>query len=179
MESWSWPPRYDAEYRPPNDQVHWFPVRETMDPEQRDEAILERIQQLMAYAWEKAPFYRKKWSEAGLEPGDITSLEAFESVPVIKKEELRLDQAANEPYGSYLCIDRAAWACARCSSPVSPARACPRSGSASSMRATSRCTTRAAWARSPRGCHSAPRPTSPACSPGWTCSTPRCATRPR
>lgn len=105
MESWSWPPRYDAEYRPPNDQVHWFPVRETMDPEQRDEAILERIQQLMAYAWEKAPFYRKKWSEAGLEPGDITSLEAFESVPVIKKEELRLDQAANEPYGSYLCID--------------------------------------------------------------------------
>lgn len=105
MEAWSWPPRYDADYRPPRDQEHWFPVRETMDPEQRDEAILERIQQLMAYAWEKAPFYRRKWSEAGLEPGDITSLEAFESVPVVKKEELREDQAANEPYGSYLCID--------------------------------------------------------------------------
>jgi phenylacetate-CoA ligase len=105
MESWSWPPSYDAEYRPPTEQKHWFPVRETMDPEQRDEAILGRIQQLMAYAWEHAPFYRRKWSEAGLEPGDITSLEAFEQVPVIYKEELRTDQAAHEPYGSYLCID--------------------------------------------------------------------------
>jgi phenylacetate-CoA ligase len=105
MESWSWPPSYDMEYRPPNGQEHWFPVRETMDPEQRDVAILGRIQQLMGYAWERAPFYRRKWSEAGLEPGDITSLEAFEQVPVIYKEELRTDQAAHEPYGSYLCID--------------------------------------------------------------------------
>lgn len=104
MESWSWPPRYDADYRPP-DQQHWFPVRETMDPEQRDEAILGRLQQLMTYAWERAPFYRRKWSEAGLEPGDITSLAAFEQVPVVYKEELRTDQAAHEPYGSYLCID--------------------------------------------------------------------------
>jgi phenylacetate-CoA ligase len=105
MESWGWPPRYDADYRPPVDQEHWFPVRETMDPEQRDEKILERIQQLMAYAWEHAPFYRKKWSAAGLEPGDITSLEEFERVPVIYKDELRTDQAENQPYGSYLCID--------------------------------------------------------------------------
>jgi phenylacetate-coenzyme A ligase PaaK-like adenylate-forming protein len=105
MESWSWPPRYDPGYRPPADQGHWFPVRETMEPERRDAKILERIQHLMAYAWERAPFYRRKWSEAGLEPGDITSLEDFERVPVIYKEELRTDQAANEPYGSYLCID--------------------------------------------------------------------------
>jgi phenylacetate-CoA ligase len=105
MESWSWPPRYDAEYRPEPDRQHWFPVRETMAPEQRDEKILERIQQLMSYAWDHAPFYRKKWTEAGLEPGDITSLDAFEAVPVIYKDELRTDQTANQPYGSYLCID--------------------------------------------------------------------------
>lgn len=105
MESWSWPPLYDVDYRPPHQQQHWFPVRETMDPQQRDEAILERIQQVMAYAWDRSPFYRQKWSAAGLQPGDITSLEAFEAVPVVRKEELRADQAAHEPYGSYLCID--------------------------------------------------------------------------
>ncbi|MGJ9413584.1 phenylacetate--CoA ligase family protein [Aeromicrobium sp. CF4.19] len=105
LESWAWPPRYDAGYRPSPEQQHWFPVRETMDPEQRDEAILQRIQQLMAYAWDRSPFYRRAWSDAGLEVGDITSLEAFESVPVVRKEELRADQAANEPYGSYLCVD--------------------------------------------------------------------------
>ncbi|MGY4654464.1 phenylacetate--CoA ligase family protein [Mycobacterium sp. URHB0021] len=105
MESWSWPPRYDPDFRPAPEQPYWFPVRETMYPAQRDEAILERIRQLMSYAWERSPFYRRKWSEAGLTPGDITSLEVFEAVPVVRKEELRADQAEHEPYGSYLCID--------------------------------------------------------------------------
>lgn len=105
MECWEWPPRYDPAYRPPLDQEHWFPVRETMDPEARDAAILVRLQQVMRYAWDASPFYRHKWAQAGLEVGDITSLAAFEQVPVVLKEELRADQAAHEPYGNYLCVD--------------------------------------------------------------------------
>lgn len=105
MEDWTWPPAYDATYRPPSDQEHWFPERETMDPAARDDLILERIQQVMAYAWDTSPFYREKWGAAGLEPEDIRSLEDFERVPVIVKEELRADQAAHEPFGSYLCVD--------------------------------------------------------------------------
>jgi phenylacetate-CoA ligase len=104
MEQWSWPPRYDESYRPPSTQTHWFPNRETMPAGQRDEAILARIQQLMAYAWTRSPFYRRKWTEAGLEPGDIRGLADFERVPVVRKDELRADQAANEPFGSYLCV---------------------------------------------------------------------------
>lgn len=105
MEDWHWPPRYDDGYRPDGAQRHWFPRRETMDPDERDEHLLDRIRQVMAYAWEHAPFYRRKWSEAGLEPEDITSWDAFERVPVVHKEELRADQAEHEPYGSYLCVD--------------------------------------------------------------------------
>jgi phenylacetate-CoA ligase len=104
MEAWSWPPRYDSNYTPPLDQRCWFPVRETMDPEQRDKRILERLQQVMRYAWELAPFYRRKWSEAGLEPGDIRSFEDFERVPVVTKAELREAQARAEPFGDYLCV---------------------------------------------------------------------------
>ena len=74
MEDWSWPPRYDPSYRPPEHQAYWFPVRETLDPEIREARILERIQKLMRYAWERAPFYRRKWAAAGLEPADIRSL---------------------------------------------------------------------------------------------------------
>lgn len=107
MEDWHWPPAYDAQYRPPLDQEHWFPERETMDPEARDELILERIQRVMAYAWDTSTFYRTKWSAAGLEPGDVRSLADFEKVPVIVKDELRADQAAHEPFGSYLCVDPA------------------------------------------------------------------------
>ena len=105
MEQWSWPPRYDEGYAPAPDQTHWFPRRETMDPDERDEQILARIQQVMAYAWDNAPFYRKKWDEAGIHPSSIRTLADFEKVPVVRKEEIRADQLANQPFGSYLCVD--------------------------------------------------------------------------
>ena len=104
MESWSWPPSFDDGYVPPPDQPYWFPERETMDAELRDIMILQRLQQVMGYAYEKAPFYHRKWSAVGLEPGDIKSLEDFEKVPVVTKEELRLSQVEHPPFGDYLCI---------------------------------------------------------------------------
>jgi phenylacetate-CoA ligase len=104
MECWTWPPKYDDNYVPSDDQSYWFPERETMDPHQRDELILARIQIVMKYAYEHAPFYRQKWQNAGLEVGDIQSLADFESVPVVTKEELRLAQAERPPFGDYLCI---------------------------------------------------------------------------
>jgi phenylacetate-CoA ligase len=107
MEQWSWPPRYDETYRPPAGQDHWFPRRETMPAHERDEAILARIREVMGYAWDNSPFYRRKWDEAGIHPSSIASLEDFEKVPVVRKVELRADQAANEPFGSYLCVDPA------------------------------------------------------------------------
>lgn len=104
MEQWTWPPRYDESYRPAADQPYWFPRRETMAAEERDGKIVERIREVMSYAWENSPFYRRKWDDAGVHPSSIRSLEDFEKVPVVRKEELRADQAAHEPFGSYLCI---------------------------------------------------------------------------
>jgi phenylacetate-CoA ligase len=75
-----------------------------MDPERRDELILTRINQVMVYAAELSQFYRAKWSEAGVDVGKLTSLREFEMVPAVYKDELRADQAANEPFGSYLCV---------------------------------------------------------------------------
>lgn len=104
MEQWSWPPDYDEGYRPSSDQRFWFPSRETMPPEQRDELVLARIRELMFYAWHNSPFYRHKWQQAGVHPTSVTTLEDFEQVPVVHKEELRADQAEHEPFGSYLCV---------------------------------------------------------------------------
>jgi len=105
MESWSWPPRYDDSYRPPAGSPYWFPVRETMDPAEREDRILQRIREVMRYAWERAPFYRRKWSEAGVHPDGVRSLEDFERIPVVTKAELRDAQARAEPYGDYLCVE--------------------------------------------------------------------------
>lgn len=104
MESWSWPPSFDEAYAPAPDQEYWFPERETMDPEAREVEILGRIRDVMGYAYEQAPFYRRKWAAAGLHPGDIRSLADFERVPVVTKEELRLAQAEHPPFGDYLCV---------------------------------------------------------------------------
>jgi len=108
MEQWSFPPRYDSDYLPPRDQRYWFPVRETMHPAERERAIVARLQQVTRYAWERSPFYRRKWEDAGFHPDQLKSLEDFESrVPVISKKDLREAQSRVPPFGDYLCIDDA------------------------------------------------------------------------
>ncbi len=104
MEDWSYPPRYDPDYMPDADSRFWFPERETMAAGEREAAILQRLRQVMAHAYEHAPFYRRKWDAAGVHPDHITSLEAFEKVPVVTKAELRESQARAAPFGDYLCV---------------------------------------------------------------------------
>ena len=37
-----------------------------MDPGVRNEKILVRLREVMEYAYETSPFYKKKWDEAGI-----------------------------------------------------------------------------------------------------------------
>jgi phenylacetate-CoA ligase len=105
MESWSFPPRYDETYLPPRGSRYWFPQRETMPAGDRELAILERLQAVCTYAYAHAPFYRRKWDEAGFHPGQLKSLEDFEArVPVVQKKDLREAQSRHPPFGDYLCI---------------------------------------------------------------------------
>lgn len=104
MEHWTFPPRYDDAWLPAPGARYWFPERETMDPGAREAAVVARLREVMAHAWEHAPFYRRKWDEAGVHPDHVTSLEAFERVPPVTKAELRESQAAHPPFGDYLCI---------------------------------------------------------------------------
>ncbi len=105
MESWSFPPSFDENYLPPADSRYWFPRRETMPAGEREKAILARLQEVCRYAYTNAPFYRKKWDEAGFHPDHLNSLEDFEDkVPVVQKADLRVSQANHPPYGDYLCV---------------------------------------------------------------------------
>jgi len=105
MEYWSFPPRYDPDYRPEPSSRYWFPRRETMPPEERNARILERLKEITHYAYHASPFYRNKWDEAGFYPEQLKSLEDFEErVPVITKRDLRQAQARAPSFGDYLCI---------------------------------------------------------------------------
>lgn len=105
MECWSFPSAYDANYFPEPNARYWFRRRETMPVSERETAILKRLQEVTRYAYERAPFYRKKWDEAGFHPEKLKSLEDFEDkVPVITKADLRDSQARAPMFGEYVCV---------------------------------------------------------------------------
>ena len=106
VESWTFPPRYDPEYLPPQGSRYWFPrARDDAGRRSASTRSSSACRQLTRYAWEHAPFYRRKWDEAGFHPDHLRSLEDFESkVPVITKRDLRDAQARVPPFGDYLCV---------------------------------------------------------------------------
>ena len=100
-----WPPRYDKAYRPGPDEPEWFPEIERADPPERDPIIFAKLSAQVRYAWERSPFYRRKWQEAGVSPQTLRRLEDLSRFPVVQKQELRAAQTDNPPYGDYLCIE--------------------------------------------------------------------------
>lgn len=108
MECWSFPPSYDPVYLPEPGARYWFPRRETMPAGEREAVILARLQEVTRYAYERAPFYRRKWDAAGFHPDQLKSLEDFEDrVPVITKADLRESQARAPLFGDYVCVPQA------------------------------------------------------------------------
>lgn len=100
-----WPPRYDPSYIPSPASNFWNKELETMDPEEREQkVILPKLQAQLKYAYEKSPLYRRKWDSASVKPEDIQSLEDFEQIPFLSKEEIRQDQRETPPFGSNLCV---------------------------------------------------------------------------
>ena len=54
------------------------------------EAIrLRRVRSLVRHAFENVPYYRRLFQEAGLDPGDIRTVEDLRAVPISTREELR------------------------------------------------------------------------------------------
>jgi phenylacetate-CoA ligase len=84
---------------------YWNPYLETMPQEELRRLQLEKFQRIIAWAYERAPFYRELYSEAGLEPGDIKTWQDVRRVPTVDKGMLKSAQEADPfPYGSRLCV---------------------------------------------------------------------------
>src|SRR3989441_6040179 len=102
-----WPPRYDPAYRPRPGAEHWLPEVECAEPAARDELIFAKLTRQVRYAWERSPFYRRKWQGAGVSPDTLKSLGDLARFPAVQKAELRAAQAVHPPFGDYLCIEPA------------------------------------------------------------------------
>jgi phenylacetate-CoA ligase len=102
-----WPPRHDPRYRPDPGAEHWLPEVECADPAARDALVFRKLAAQVRHAWERSPFYRRKWEAAGVSPASLLSLEDLARFPVVEKAELRAAQAAAPPFGDYLCVEPA------------------------------------------------------------------------
>lgn len=57
-----------------------------------------RFRHVIARAWDN-PFHRRRWRAAGLEPGDIRSLDDLRKVPAYTSDDVKADQEENPPFG--------------------------------------------------------------------------------
>ncbi|MEN2994999.1 MAG: phenylacetate--CoA ligase [Thermodesulfovibrio sp.] len=67
----------------------WNKEFECMPEENLRALQLERLKQTVKRAYEKVPYYRKKFEEAGITPDDIKTLEDIVKIPFTSKADLR------------------------------------------------------------------------------------------
>jgi phenylacetate-CoA ligase len=83
---------------------YWNPLIETLPREKLIQIEIKRFRELLGWAKENSPFYRRKLQ--GIDPQDIKSLEDVAKVPMTEKDELRVAQEGKEPflYGELLAV---------------------------------------------------------------------------
>jgi phenylacetate-CoA ligase len=96
---WNW---LMAEYPPP---PHYHRTVGKFSAEQIFDLQNRRFMARMAEAWQ-IPFYRQRWSAAGLEPGDIRSLHDIERIPIFTSDDLRKAIEDAPPFGSHHPLGR-------------------------------------------------------------------------
>ncbi len=75
----------------------WEPEYECLDREAMRRLQLKRLQEAIGRAYERVPFYRKRFDEYGIKPSAIGSLSDLERLPFTVKDDLR----DNYPYGMF------------------------------------------------------------------------------
>jgi len=75
----------------------WNNEMECADRQQMHEIQSRRLTAMIQRIYDNVPFYRKKLKEAGIEPGDIRSVDQLSDLPFTTKNDLR----DNYPFGLF------------------------------------------------------------------------------
>ena len=76
---------------------YWQPEYETMDRDSLKDLQLKRLKKTAASVYNNVPFYKQKFSNAGVKPDELKSLEDASKLPFTRKPDLR----ANYPFGLF------------------------------------------------------------------------------
>jgi len=67
--------------------------------------LLLNVRELVNHAYDNAPAFHARMDKAGLVPADITGMEAFARIPVLRKKDLMSLQAQGERLGGLMSVD--------------------------------------------------------------------------
>jgi phenylacetate-CoA ligase len=83
----------------------WNRDTETLPRAQQHEHQWQLLRRQLRYAYDRSPYYRRRFDDAGANPHQFRSVsEYFERIPLLKKEEIIADQANDPPHGSFLAV---------------------------------------------------------------------------
>ena len=77
---------------------------ERMPVEERQKHLEERMREIIAYAYERAPAVKKRFEKAKIKPADINTVKDLEKIPMLRKDDLIALQKADPPFGGYLAV---------------------------------------------------------------------------
>ena len=70
----------------PYDQKYYDPEIECMPRPQLEEMQLQRLKEMVRYAYDNTVYYKRTFDEAGVSPDDIQTLEDIQKFPFIDKK---------------------------------------------------------------------------------------------
>ena len=76
----------------PYDQKYYDPEIECMPRPELEQMQLERLQEMVQYAYDNTVYYKRSFDEAGVAPSDIKTLKDLEKFPFIDKKTERETQ---------------------------------------------------------------------------------------
>ena len=83
----------------------WKPEIETAQRDQLEAQQLESLKEIVSFAYENSPYYKKTFDEAGVLPSDIHKLEDIEKFPFIDKSVERQTQGKGSFVGELAAVD--------------------------------------------------------------------------
>ena len=82
---------------------YWDEEIETMPRDQLRAFQLDRMKGMVGLTYEKSPYYKKLFDEAGVKPSHLEQLEDIKKFPTIDKKVLRSRQQAVPDFGDLVC----------------------------------------------------------------------------
>jgi phenylacetate-CoA ligase len=95
---------FDALWREFPPAPDYFASTYRLSRDQLDELQQERFLRQMQRAWQ-IPFYQRRWSAAGMEPGDIRGIADLRLIPPFSVHDMRASVINNPAWSEYVGID--------------------------------------------------------------------------